>query len=74
MRLFFGHSLELRDRQFRGGSGAALEQGKTTLALVLALEIFGSARGFSEGDSGQICLAHHVGGHAHVELNLWILR
>ena len=52
---------------------AALEQGETTFALVLTREIFGCARGFLQGSLGQICLAHHVGSHAQVKLNLRII-
>src|SRR4029077_11222048 len=70
VRLLFRHRLELRHRQFRGGSGTTLEHCETTFALVVAWEIFGCARGFSEGYLCQICLAHHVGGHAQVKLNL----
>src|SRR5262249_7202510 len=60
VRLLFRHCLELRHRQLRVGSGTTLEHGETAFALVFACEIFGCARGFSEGYLCQICLAHHV--------------
>ena len=55
------------------GEACRFEQGEPTFALVFAREIFGCARGFFEGRPGQICLAHHVGSHAQVKLNLRII-
>src|SRR5262249_55228011 len=43
-------------------------------ALFLSREIFGCAGRFSQSDPGQICLAHHVGGHTQVKLNLGIIN
>ena len=70
VRLLFRHRLELRDRQFGRRTCPTVKQGETLFALVFAFEISSCARGFSEGYPGQICLAHHVGRHAKVKLNL----